>query len=86
MPLLGGHASGRYVIAYALKQRPLFACFSSKLYQRLQQLMKQRVAAKPFCVEVIVNLDDIARPPEVHQSVYLIDERDRAASRRFVAD
>src|SRR5579885_720794 len=41
--------------------------------------MEERVAAQAACVEVLVNPHHVARAPQMHQAMYLVDQWRRPA-------
>src|SRR5690606_14027220 len=84
---LSGTADLAQVVLQALQDRALFsaALCAALLDQRLDQLNEHLAAAQRAAVQKFIDLDDVARHPELHQLVYLVDQRNRTATGRFHA-
>src|SRR5438552_2751666 len=69
------------MIADGFEQRAFLRTSGRQLDEGLKQAMKKTVAPKRPVIEVFVHLYNVARTPELHQSVDLVDERSRLAFR-----
>ena len=74
------------MVAYALQQRALVAAGWGKLDECLEQLVEERVATEPTRVQVRIHFRDVPGPPQVHQPVDLVYQRDRPAPWPLVAE
>ena len=72
-------ATRGHVVAQGLQNGPLFRTRICQLDEGLEDLIEQRVALKSAGVEIVVYLDLIPGAPEMHELVYLVDKRYRAA-------
>src|SRR2546427_12866182 len=72
------------MVADAFEKRSFFAASWSQFDECLQQLMKQGVMTKTFCIQVVVHFGDVTGFPEVHQAMYLVDQWSRRANKCFV--
>ena len=54
---------------------PLLLIAPGQLDQGLQEVEEEGVLAQPAGIQVVVDFGDVARLPEVHQAVDLVDER-----------
>src|SRR5574341_1185000 len=73
------------MIAQTLKERSLFASMRRKLDQRLQEPLEKLLAPKPVAIEILIHLLKIARPPKMHETMHPVNQRNRPASWRLVA-
>ena len=75
------------MVGETLKNRALIILplIAALLDQCLDKLSKDVAAAQPLAVEVVVHLGHIARLPQVHQLVHLVDQRRRATGGAVLA-
>src|SRR5438067_421519 len=73
------------MITDALDKRALFAACRRQLDQCLEQLVKEVVMSQAAHIQVLIDSGDIARTPQVHKTVNLVDKRRWWRARSIVA-